>query len=124
MIDQPAVIVIEQDMGGSVGDYIFAMMQARKAGSRVEIRGPCASSCTIWTAMPKDRVCVGERAGLGFHKADPGMGDQKASDGVLMAYYPSAVVKWLAERGGLTGDVKWLFGSRLRSIFNSCIAIR
>ncbi len=122
MNQPPAVIVIEQDMGGSVGDYIFALMQTRKNGSRVELRGPCASACTIWTAMPKDKLCVGPQAGLGFHKTNPAMGDQQASDGVVKAYYPLAL-KQLVEQIDLTYDLTWLFGSKLRTIFNRCPSI-
>lgn len=120
MMDQPPVIVIEQDLGGRVGDYIMAAQAARKAGARVQIVGPCASSCTIWTSLPPERVCVGPRAGLGFHRTNPGMGDAAASDIVLLTYYPGAVKRWLAEGGGLTSDVRWLFGSRLRAMFAPC----
>lgn len=119
-MDLPPVIVIEQDLGGRVGDYINAVAAARKSGARVQIVGPCASSCTIWTSLPPERICVGPQAGLGFHRADPGMGDAIASDAVLIAYSPAPVRRWLDDAGGLTHDLKWLFGKKLRAMFASC----
>ena len=42
----------------------------RDSGEHVVIDGPCLSACTLLTGIiPSDRVCVTQRAVLGFHAA-------------------------------------------------------
>jgi hypothetical protein len=39
-------------------------------GGTVDIIGPCESACTLVMAhIPKDRLCFGQHARLGFHQA-------------------------------------------------------
>src|SRR5262245_31581321 len=55
------------DNGGSVAKYIERYSILVEMGATFRIDGRCRSACTlvlIWA----DRVCVAERAALGFHQ--------------------------------------------------------
>ena len=59
---------IGDDRGGSLGKYLLMFAAIRDSGERVIIDGDCFSACTLITAMiPKSRVCITDRAALGFH---------------------------------------------------------
>jgi hypothetical protein len=61
---------INDDMGGSLGEYLLKLAEIRDSGDYVVIDGSCSSACTLVTAMiPKERVCIPDRASLGFHAA-------------------------------------------------------
>jgi hypothetical protein len=63
-----AVTRLSDDRGGSLGKYLLVFAAIRDSGERVMIDGSCFSACTLVTAMiPKERICVTERAMLGFH---------------------------------------------------------
>lgn len=118
-------IVITQDNGGPVGEYIQKISAAKKRGDRVEIIGQCLSACTLWLSMPQDQICVGNNAVLGFHDATspiPIVSDamRDSMRGVLMSYYPASIKSWLLEQGGLASQLKFLDGERLHSMFKSC----
>jgi hypothetical protein len=50
---------IDDDMGGSLGQYLLKFAAIRDSGERVMIDGSCFSGCTLVTALiPKQRVCV------------------------------------------------------------------
>src|SRR5436189_2667506 len=65
-----AAVVISEDMGGPLGDYLLKYSSIRKSGQLVVIDGRCYSSCTIVTgSIPQRNICVTPRAELGFHAA-------------------------------------------------------
>ena len=110
---EQSVIVIQDDRGGLIGDYIAKLMQARTIHARVEIRGKCFSACTLLAAAPD--VCVGPEAEFGFHSTSV-----PSTDGVLLAYYPAPIKEWLRKRGGLNDNPKFLKGEKLETIFKEC----
>src|SRR5262245_4301563 len=67
---RPKPIVIAgsfPDNGGSLRDYFERYQAEVEAGATFRIDGRCRSACTLvlhWA----DRVCVTERAALGFHQ--------------------------------------------------------
>src|SRR5947199_5742658 len=89
-----ALTRIEDDKGGSLGKYLLMFAAIRDSGDLVVIDGSCFSACTLVTAMiPKNRVCVTERAMLGFHAswADDSAGNRIVSvEGTQLLYqmYP------------------------------------
>src|SRR5579863_4470173 len=65
-----AEVRITNDPGGEVSSYVQKFQQIRASGERVVIDGPCLSACTLLTGIvPRDRVCITQRAMLGFHAA-------------------------------------------------------
>jgi hypothetical protein len=61
--DQPKII--RKDLGGSVADRVSILQRLKATGQPVEIRGQCASSCTMYLGLPN--TCVAPNARLGFH---------------------------------------------------------
>jgi hypothetical protein len=121
-----ASIRITDDFGGQIGRYLDRFKAVRDSGERVIIDGSCLSACTlVLGVVRRDRICVTARARLGFHAAwRAGSGSRKVSadDGtqLLMETYPQQVRDWIAQRGGLTTQVKYLSGRELTGMFQSC----
>lgn len=59
------VNVVRNDLGGSIPARLEMITQLRNAGHRIEIRGNCASACTMYLGLPN--TCVARNARLGFH---------------------------------------------------------
>lgn len=62
---QAQVLVVSNDMGGSVQSRLQTIAALRSTSTRVEIRGQCASSCTMFLGLPN--ACVDPNSRLGFH---------------------------------------------------------
>ena len=121
-----AVVRIADDRGGRIGTYVDRYQGLRMSGETVVIDGLCASACTIILgAVPPDRICVTQRANLGFHAAwDLGANGRAitntAATQMLYSMYPSAVKRWIAKRGGLTPNMIFLRGRQLTDLYKSC----
>jgi len=121
-----ATMVITGDAGGSIQQYEELYASVRATGEYVVIDGRCFSACTMVLGLvPHYRICVTERARLGFHAAwFPDM----AGGRVISAYhtrrlhsiYPDAVRHWIARRGGLRSQTIVLEGRELRAILPAC----
>lgn len=59
------VNVVRNDNGGSIETRLEMIAHMRRAGHRIEIRGNCASACTMFLGLPN--TCVARNARLGFH---------------------------------------------------------
>ena len=101
-----AVTRIRDDTGGSLGEYLLRFTRIRDSGERVIIDGSCFSACTLVTIIPKERICVTERAALGFHAG--WIDDQKgmrptSAEGtrLLFELYPPTIRSWINNHGGL-----------------------
>lgn len=121
------VVVIHDNPGGEVDAFSKRIARYGRVAVRVEVRGECASACTMVLAL-RDRVCVGPNASFGFHQAyiptrrDPYATWNRSESGTaeLMRHYPEPVVSWISRNGGLTGDLIWLRGEELRSVVPAC----
>lgn len=61
-------VVVTSDPGGAIFDFIGKYNQMKIDGTKLEIRGVCASACTFFLGLlPKEQVCYDDRAYLGFH---------------------------------------------------------
>jgi len=121
-----AVTRIRDDMGGSLGRYLRMFAAIRESGERVIIDGNCFSACTLVTAMiPKDRVCVTQRAMLGFHAGwvDDQAGNRVISaEGTQLLYqmYPPTIRRWITRHGGLGSNIIVMKGRELARLYRSC----
>ena len=121
-----AAVRITGDNGGQIGPYLEQLMAIRESGQQVIIDGPCLSACTlVLGVIPRERICVTRRARLGFHAAwHHGENGRPATNRggtqLLMAVYPANVKSWIAKRGGLTREMKYLSGSELASMYRTC----
>jgi hypothetical protein len=121
-----ATVRITDDFGGQIGHYIDRFTAVKNSGERVVIDGPCLSACTlVLGVIPRDRICVTSRARLGFHaawRADKNSRTVAAADGtqLLMDTYPQEIRTWIAQRGGLSRQLKYLSGRELAAMYQSC----
>ena len=128
-----ATVRITDDYGGQIGSYIDRYQAVRASGEKVVIDGPCMSACTlVFGIVPRDRICVTVRARLGFHaawrssagprKVNTGPRKVSADDGtqLLMGIYPQQIRDWIAQRGGLTSQVRYLSGRELTGMYQTC----
>jgi hypothetical protein len=121
-----AVVRIGEDRGGRIGTYVDRYQGLRSSGETVIIDGLCASACTIVLgAVAHDKICVTSHANLGFHAAwDFGANGRAVTNPeatqMLYAMYPSAVKRWIAQRGGLTPHMIFLRGKQLMSMYKPC----
>lgn len=121
-----AVVRIADDRGGRIGTYVDRYQGLRTSGETVIIDGLCASACTIILgAIAHDKICVTSHATLGFHAAwDFGTNGRAITNPeatqMLYSMYPSAVKRWIAQRGGLTPRMIFLRGKELQALYKPC----
>jgi hypothetical protein len=119
---RPKPWVIADDNGGVVRNYYERYRAAVAAGATFRIDGRCRSACTL-VLLWADRVCVTERAALGFHQLrdESGQRQQSASDR-LMSLYPAPVREYISPHGGLPPPwgVMWVSGPALRGLVKPC----
>jgi hypothetical protein len=121
-----ALTRISDDVGGRIGQYVETFAALRDSGEQVMIDGACLSACTIVLGLvPRDRICVTERAMLGFHAAwMPGPTGRPVFSMIgtrtLWEVYPQHVRKWLARRGGLSKKMIFLQGRELAAMYSEC----
>lgn len=122
------MVVIRDDDGGQLLAFLDRLAEYRRQGVHVRIEGVCTSACTVVTALPSDRVCVGSDAVLGFHQSfvqqddaaeDSSTRSDQASD-YLMKLYPPRLRNWILRQGGLTEHMLLLTGQELHKLFRSC----
>lgn len=121
-----ATMLISEDRGGQIGQYLQAFAALRSSGENVVIDGNCFSACTLVLGLiPRERVCATSRARLGFHAAwmpdESGrpvtstMGTQ-----ALWSIYPGKVRSWINRNGGLSRKMLVMQGEELKGIVASC----
>jgi hypothetical protein len=117
---------IAGDRGGQIGPYLQQYALLRDSGENVVIDGNCLSACTlVLGTVPRERICVTERANLGFHAAwnlAPGGRAVHSPEGtrLLWELYPNSIRQWIARKGGLTPKMIFLRGRELRSLYAGC----
>src|SRR4051795_12322220 len=121
-----AVVRIADDRGGRIGTYVDRYQGLRTSGETVIIDGLCASACTIVLgAVAHNKICVTSHANLGFHAAwDFGANGRAVTNAeatqMLYSMYPTAVRRWISQRGGLKQQMIFLRGKQLMSMYRPC----
>ena len=122
-----ADVRILADPGGEVSSYVRQFQQLRDSGERVVIDGPCLSACTLLLGIiPRDHICVTNRAVLGFHAASyyddasQALVPTRAGSELVMRVYPATIRSWIVRHGGLTPHLIRLRGRELTSLYNTC----
>ena len=121
-----SAVRITSDPGGQIGPYMAKLDALRNSGQSVVIDGPCLSACTmVLGVIPRDRLCVTNRARLGFHAAwrlNEAGRQVTSPDGteLLMSAYPQPVRDWIVRRGGLSPRLMYLTGNELASMYPVC----
>jgi len=122
-----AEIRIANDPGGEVSSYVRKYQTMRSAGEHIVIDGPCLSACTLFTGIiPRDHVCVTERAALGFHAASyyddvsRSLVPTRQGTRVVMRLFSPQVRAWIDRHGGLTPQIITMRGPELAALYPSC----
>ncbi|PIE09383.1 MAG: hypothetical protein CSA72_13050 [Rhodobacterales bacterium] len=92
------VHVIRDNRGGQVLSALAERERLRRWGGPVEVRGYCASACTIFITLPN--ACLGRGAVVGFHAPSITGTDTiiPGTEGFLGAYYRNGILeKWRAD---------------------------
>ena len=94
--------VLDSEPGGNLRIHFDRFKMLKESGDDVEIRGKCLSACTLIIALiPRERLCFGETAWLGFHQATLRNGAvSKEFTELMFDSYPPDIRRWLYERGG------------------------
>jgi hypothetical protein len=119
---RPKPIVIAGDNGGVLQVYYERYQTYVAAGATFRIDGRCRSACTLVLAWA-DRVCVTERAALGFHQVRDKSGQRVQSESDrLMSLYPAPVREYISAHGGLPPPwgTMWVSGPALRGLVKPC----
>jgi hypothetical protein len=118
---------IANDPGGEVSAYVRKYQAMRAAGEHIVVDGPCLSACTLFTGIvPRDHVCVTERAALGFHAAsyydDASRSLVPTREGtrVVMRLFSPQVRAWINRHGGLTPQIITMRGAELAALYPVC----
>jgi hypothetical protein len=121
-----ATIWIQSDSGGRIEDYLSRYRTARASNEQVVIDGACLSACTLVLGIvPRSRICVTERATLGFHSAweqdDHGRAVQSPKwTKVVWNNLPGTIQHWISQRGGLRSEMVFLRGRELANFYPAC----
>jgi hypothetical protein len=100
--------IIRYNPGGELQLFQAAAREVMRGAKRlVVIDGPCISACAIFAAIARARVCITDRARVGFHKArryaiSPLAGGQSRAREVGRRDPPhsSDIAHWVNSRGG------------------------
>jgi hypothetical protein len=122
-----ADVRIVNDPGGEVSSYIQKFRAMRDSGQQLVIDGPCLSACTLLTGIiPRNRICVTQRAVLGFHAASyyddvsRSLVPTRRGSRLVMRLYPPAIRSWISRHGGLTPQLITLHGRGLSALYRTC----
>ncbi len=119
-------VLIKNDGGGDIHQYIARYLYLKLRGERVVIDGDCLSACTLALGLlAKKQRCFTNEARLGFHSAWIGMGtpwltDEPLGTGVFWSIYPAEIRRWISSHGGLTSRVIYLEGKELAAMYPPC----
>jgi hypothetical protein len=112
--------------GGVASDYVKLFQTLEQSGERIVIDGPCYSACTlVLSIIPQDRICVTQRAVLGFHAArwiDERGRTRPAPEAtrLVVQTYPTGVQAWIDKHGGLAAKPIFLRGRELAALYPHC----
>lgn len=92
-------LIVRSDMGGVLETRVAQVSKLRNTGRRIEIRGKCHSSCTLFLGLAN--TCVSPDARLGFHgpsSAIYGIGlppeEFERWSRQMASHYPPALARW------------------------------
>jgi hypothetical protein len=121
-----ADVRIVASSGGEVTEYLRLFALLRQSGERIVIDGPCFSACTlVLTTIPTSRICVTQKAVLGFHAArlvDDAGREYAAPDATreIAGTYPAGIRNWIARHGGLRSRPIFMRGKDLAALLPRC----
>jgi hypothetical protein len=87
------LLLIQNDAGGVVRDYVINANLAELRGEAVQVTGWCASACTAYLGNPG--TCVTPSASFGFHGPSGGTAEENRRAALVLArQLPEAIQGW------------------------------
>jgi hypothetical protein len=103
VVSAASVHMIANDRGGSIVGYAQEVRRLRGDNKLVVFNGQCASACTMFLALGRNRTCIAPGASFVFHRAYGASADMNAwGTNFMIRQYPEWVQDWVARNGGLT----------------------
>ena len=103
MPDADETVVIKYGHGGSLFEHTLRFAAYRNRKSKVEIRGPCYSACTIVAAyVPKADLCIAQGAFLAFHavRSREKQEIMPVETAFMYRLFPEDIRSWIDRTGG------------------------
>src|SRR5262249_20787940 len=118
-------VLIKNDGGGGIPQYIAKYLYLQLSGERVVIDGDCLSACTLALGLlAQDRRCFTNKARLGFHAAYTESGRPRISNplgtDVFWLVYPPEIRRWISRHGGVTFRMIYFQGKKVRASQSPC----
>ena len=99
----PDRVIITLGKGGLIDPHHLLYQGYKRAGTAIELHGPCYSACTLLTAyVGKDKLCIAEGAFFAFHAAcsvSTGAISPLVTLGMYMLQ-PPEIRAWIDRNGG------------------------
>jgi len=99
---KPETVVISYGAGGRMDAHYQLYADYRRAKTKVEVRGPCYSACTLVLAYVED-ICIAEGAFMAFHAVRSVQTNARMDWETRIAYtsMPRAIQGWIDSNGGV-----------------------
>jgi hypothetical protein len=98
-----SVVIIKHGRGGRLDEHTLRFADFRRNRTKVEIRGPCYSACTIVLSYvdPAD-LCIAPGAFMAFHAVRSAERREymKVETEFLYTQYPAPIRSWIDRTGG------------------------
>jgi hypothetical protein len=117
-------VSISNNSGGRIIDYARKAAQFRNSKATVRFAGRCDSACTLYLGLPKHQTCISPGAYFRFHS--PSARSQRSArmaQAYLMRKYPGWVKSWIAQNGGLSGQLVTMDYSYASKFMKSCARV-
>ena len=127
----PGIVRLSRpDRGGFLASYLADLERLEALGVRqLQLDTTCASSCTVFLRLG-DRVCVTDRARIGFHHivlwnrstSGPGrfFAAERDFNDRFLGYLPANIRTWRGISGGLPWRMAWLQGEEAARLIGRC----
>ena len=96
-------VVMTWGAGGRIVDHRLLFEGYFRAGTKVELRGPCYSACTLLLGyMEKANLCIAPGAFMAFHavRGEKYKNYMVAETRAMYESYPPEVRRWIDHNGG------------------------
>jgi hypothetical protein len=95
--------ILYDEFGGYLHFHEEHFRKLAESGDNVEVRGQCASSCTMILAyIPKEQLCFSGAAILKFHLPQTDNREEALRVGrYMLNHYPQDIRLWLRAKGGV-----------------------
>lgn len=99
-------VSVGDNNGGAVISFAHRVLELNDSQAQVRVEGSCSSACALITALPRERVCVGQSGRILIHQASfpGGMKDSRLTQ-LMWDVYPD----WIQDLIGKPAELGPIF---------------